>query len=527
MSRWVLFLLLTAAVPVRADEAVELFSIAGSSLSPAEVGDLIESQGGRLVAVGDRLVDETETQKAGRDVPLTKEQGDALLAARVKVRLARLRADAREGRVTPSERAEARALAVLRAGALSFGDRYFLDSLNPETADADPLLHPVGAVPEPDPPSDRDELSAAMRRLVLFDDHGDPAQREALDAAFRLMMRSPTARALSAEFVAQGRRAKVSFETLDGGAVGEDKHKWLAGIGAVTERSSEDRIKINRGYLETPESTQFGDLPGTLAHELLGHALNGARAAAAGVGSAIDKWDGDEDLAGVTGWLVQAEIDGKARNDSYLWSYLSDPARYRRTRQLITVYYAESYSPDEANRLPEAYAERLERAQERIAFLEKRFAPRIDWVKAIDHFESPAHGIDPRRLASDRIDAEFASTAAARGELSRLDSIRDALASDLKTIREPYQRSRQADVAREMADPFFADAQRRLATMTDKLRAIATKNPPPAPTPARPDEIGWPELFKMYDDDLRDHPDHWAVAASTAAPSAPPLAPAK
>jgi len=415
--------------------------------------------------------------------------------------VARLRAAADEGRLTAQDRAAARALSLAHEAALAWRDRYFLESLSPD-GDATPAVPAPETAPAPDP------LARELRARLRLDDHGDPAQAEGLDAAVRLLLESPSARELAAEFVKLSHPVTVSFEPLDSVLVGEGRHRSLAGIGGLTSHSSGDRVSLNAAYLQTDPRYQFSQLPGTLAHELLGHVFNEARAEAAGARSAMNLWEGDEELAAVTGWLVQAEVDGKLPTDAYLWTYLADPAAYHRTLHLVTPYYAESLSPADAARRGDAYAERLARAEKRIAFLEARLDPAADWAKVLDHFEQ-VHGVLKSRLIGLRLELVDSSSAAARGELARLRTIRDDLTRDLRRLKDPLFLSESAELARGLQDPFFADGERRIATLTGRLRALAAKIPPspaglPVPTP-----IGWDELARMYEQDRREHPEHW------------------
>lgn len=430
----------------------------------------------------------------------------------------RLRSAAEEGRLTDERRAEARALAVARRAALAWPDLYFLASLNPGDDPFASAVPPSSYVPAGGPPPPADALAAGLRSKLDLDSHGDPIQAEGLDMAVRLLLASPTARRLAAEFVALDRKVKVSFEPLDGsGVYGEGAHKYVAGIGGLTSHLDGDRVEINAGYLSTDLRNQFQEVPGILAHELLGHVLNGLRAERAGASWPMGVWRGDEDLAATTGWLVQAEIEGKLPPDPYLWSYLSDPEGYHRSLQLVTKYYAETFTPDEAARAERVYAERLARVRRRVETLNSRLDPAEDWGKVLDHFQS-VHGVSAARLASLRVDLVDSSSAAAKVELGRLLAIRDGLSADLKELKDPVRLSRQADLAKAMSAPFFADGERRLAAQTEKLRALAAGNSPFQTFPAPADALTWDDLRELYRKDRAEHPEHWAPAQATPTP---------
>jgi len=530
MRAFALLLLLSAAPAASQTVSTEPYSIAKAGLTQDDVGAILDAGRGRYVVVADHLVDIASATAAGQDVVLTQAEGEALARPAIQARVARLRAAAGEGRLTAQDRAEARALAAARGAALAWRDRYFLATLNP---DEDPDASPASGVyvpiaPAPAPPPGRDLLAAQLRAALILDDHGDPAQAEGLDMAVRLMLQSPTARELSAEFLKLNRRVKVSFEPLDGSLVGgEDKHKYVSGVGGLTSHVKGDWVQINIGYLQTDPRYQFSQVPGTLAHELLGHVFNDVRAENAGVTAAMNLWRGDEDTAGVTGWLVQAEVSGKVPADGYLWSYLADPEQYHRTLHLVTAYYAQSLSPEEAGRLDAVYAERLGRVSARLAELQSQFDDRTDWSALIDHFVK-VHAVDKWRFVNLRDELLHPSTAAAHVEFDRLLDIRRALTQDLAELKDPARRSERADTAKLMRGPFFADSDKRLTVLSGRLRAFAAAHQPaPAPvevpvpgvTVAVIAQIDRDELRRMYRDDRRDHPEHWAAPEP-----APPLA---
>ncbi|MDE2512044.1 MAG: hypothetical protein KGL74_13050, partial [Elusimicrobia bacterium] len=411
--------------------------------------------------------------------------------------------------------------------ALAWGDKYFLDSLNPndDGAAPPPAYAPAGPGTSPAAAPAPDTLSARLRARLILDDHGDPVQAEALDMAVRLMLQSPTARELAGEFLALNRRVRVSFEKLDGSLVdGDDKHKFVTGIGGLTSHSEGDWVQINAGYLQTDSRYQFRQIPGTLAHELLGHALNGARAENAGVTAAMNRWRGDEDTAGVTGWLVQAEVDGRVPDDAYCWSYLADPEAYHRALDLVTPYYAQSLSPEEADRVDQVYAERLARVAARIAELQAELNDPTDWGAVIDHFQQ-VHGVEEWRVRGLRDDLRHPKTAEWRVALGRLLDIRAELTADLDGLKDPVKRADAAATAKLMRDPFFADSAKRLAVLSDRLRALAAKAPSapaaaedlvPGPHVTVTTSLSWDDLRALYRDDRRDHPEHWRAPAPDA-----------
>ncbi|MDD5302006.1 MAG: hypothetical protein PHS14_02770 [Elusimicrobia bacterium] len=499
----------SAAIPL---VSTEPFSVGGAALSDAEAGDLLTAPGGPFVIVGDRLVKVQPPDATGPDEAVPLDEGTRLVKARVSGRLEALRAAAREGRATAADRAEARALAALRSSLMSLEDRWFLRSLSPELSDEDFVKVPEpAAVPAPGPAAAADPLSARLRARLVLDDGGDPLAREALDMAVRRLLESPTARELAEEFVRRGVTVKVSFEAMENSVVAvRGGRKSLSGYGGTsTHASGGGWVKLNRDYLRTDAVYQLQDLPATLGHELLGHALGAARAEAAGLDNAWNRWRGDEAAAGLTGWLVAAEL-GHVPNDAHLWRWLEDPEHYFREMHLAGGYYAKTFSAEEAADPAHAYRERLGRVDAALELFDRRAAEAVDWNKVIDHFETE-HGADRRRFALVR--AELASAAVPEeraAERERLLAVRRDLLAAAAALNDPAEKASLAAAAKSLQNPFFIEADARARLLGERLRAAVSLAPKPAKRD--PEDLDAAELLAMYRKDLVENPSHWPLA---------------
>jgi len=515
MSAWTLLLLLTApasaAIPL---VSTEPFSVGGARLSDPEIGDLLAAPDGPYVIVGDRLVKVQPIGASGPDEPVLFDEGTRLVKARVSARLDALRAAAREGRATPADSAEARSLAALRSSLMSLEDRWFLRSLSPELSDEDfaKIPEPAGVL-LPGPVSPADPLAARLRARLVLDDGGDALAREALDMALRRLLESPSARELAEELVRLGATVKVSFAEMDHSLVAErGGRKFLLGYGGTSTHGTGGAwVKLNRDYLKTDTAFLLRDLPATLGHELLGHALGAARAETAGVDFAWDRWRGDELTAGITGWLIAAEL-GAVPNDAHMWRWLEDPEQYYREMHLAGGYYARTFSPAEAADPARAFRERLARVEDALKILDDRSAEAVDWNKVIDHFISE-HREDPRRLALVRAELNNAAKPVEIAvERERLAAVRRELIEASVALNSPVGKARQDSVAAGLTNPFFVEAESRVRLLGDRLRAAVARAPKAA---ARdPEDFTAEALLELYRKDLRENPSHW-----------PPLAP--
>lgn len=507
-------LLLLAALARPASAAITLvstqpFSVGGAALSDAEAGDLLSAAGGPFVIVGDRLV---KVRPDGVDEAVPLDEGTGLVKARVAGRLEALRAAAREGRATPADKAEARALAAARSSLMSFEDRWFLRSLLPELGDEEfaKVPEPAG-VPAPGAPAAADPLAAGLRARLVLDDGGNPLAKEALDMAVRRLLESPTARELAAELVKRGLTVRISFERMENSVVAErGGHRSIEGYGGLsTHGSGGPWIKLNRDYLRVDTSYLFRDLPATLAHEVLGHALGAARAEEAGLVNEWNRWRGDELGAGLVGWLVAAEL-GYDAGDAHMRRWLENPEGYFRAMHLAGGYYAKTFSAEEAADPAHAYRERLARVDAALELFDSESADAVDWDKVIDHFKT-AHGVDPRRIALVRMELANAYRPLERAaERERLLVVRRELLAAAAALEDPVEAASVAAAAKGLRSPFFVEAEVRLNLLGDRLRAAS-----PAvskPRPRDPADFDMNQMREMYRRDLVENPSHWPLA---------------
>ncbi len=510
---------LLAALALPASGAVpsvstEPFSVGGAALSDAEIDDLLTAPGGPFVIVGDRLVKVAPIDASGPDEAVPLDEGTRLVKGRVTARVDALRAAAREGRATAADKAEARALAAVRSSLMTFEDRWFLRSLSPELGDAEFAKPPEPvAVPVPGPAGAADPLAARLRARLVLDDGGSALAREALEMALRRLLESPSARELAEDFIRVGATVRISFAQMDHSVVAERSgKKFLSGYGGIASHGAEGAwVKLNRDYLATDTEYLLSDMPATLGHELLGHALGAARAEPAGVDEAWNRWRGDERSAALAGWVIAAEL-GRLPHDEHMRRWLEDPESYFRGMHLAGGYYAKTFSAEEAKDPRHAYRERPARVDAALEVLDIEAADTMDWGKVIDHLIA-AHGADARRLALIRAELANRPAPAERSAgRERLLAIRRDLIAAAASLDDPAEAARHAAAAKALANPFFAEAEDRARVLGERLRAAAARAPKRAPRD--PADLTAADLADLYRKDLIENPSHW-----------PPLAP--
>lgn len=161
-------------------------------------------------------------------------------------------------------------------------------------------------------------LLAELKTKVAIDDRGVPAEGAALNAMLARLMDSPTGRELAAKFIKEDARAVISFEVIPNTKILDvdgRKDFWTSG-GYTATREDPPGVRLNQAYLEAKGE----DAPGTLAHELFGHALERKRAERFGVAASYLYNQNEEANAGLIGWTVHAEL-GSGIDDGWAWIY--------------------------------------------------------------------------------------------------------------------------------------------------------------------------------------------------------------
>jgi hypothetical protein len=365
---------------------------------------------------------------------------------------------------------------------------------------------PVGGV---DPQRSAKALDG-LKRVVTRESHGDPAQRDLLEEALKRICSTPTGVELAEEFIKLNKPAKISFEVTGpaGGVVEQNGRKILQTSGGNMDASSgQPNVRLNKEYLKTSPGWRENAVASTLAHELLGHGLIYYKSKAAGVEPVNRVYRGDEAMAGLTGWLMDAEL-GQPLSNGHMWRYMADPEEYHKGLKLNLPYYAGTFSTAEMKAPLTALLERRKAAAAELKRLPAQREEVKDNQKLIDHFVG-RHGLDRKKVKT------------LEEGLQNQRVWHDAHEKNLKEIDEYVKKKIDyfvTDAGRKEAlelfnkadDPYFKADQARADLLAQRLKA-RTKGkaqesafpPPPA------GQLTWADLHVMLAQDKKDNPSHW------------------
>ena len=388
-----------------------------------------------------------------------------------------LRRKAKAGALSEADRAQAQTLFWYRGPMLEKADRLFLLSLQAQAARPSRPSPQALQAPRSDP------LYARLLSRVRFA-APDKAEGRVLSEGLRRLLRSPSARAWAADFLALDASARLSFAALAGGgplkAAGVKAFRGLQARTSVSGGSVS--VELNELWLQADRRWREPRLAQALAHELLGHGLERLRAQRAGLDSFYAICQEDEDAAALAGWTASAE-SGAPLWDPWMWTALRDPEQARRSLQDV--------SGDHAARLDAAQMQdplavlrgRLERGEAASRRDELSRAQLLGWAAAL-----------PAKASSGRLRAGLKDALAdlpgreqRRREL--LQSLRDTLAA----YSDPRYAASVADLKAAGRQPFFQDLGSRLAERRAHLAPLAAGKS----YGAGPDAAPWTELAAL------------------------------
>ena len=163
---------------------------------------------------------------------------------------------------------------------------------------------------------DKEDLLAEFKKHVIMDDHGVPAERTAMDAMLARMMESPTAREVAAKFIKADAKVKFSLEEMPGSAVEtREGKKTIVGFrGHTLINDNPPSVVLNKLYMQPG----VDGAEGTLAHEMLGHALE--RQLYGGGDDVIYQYnETEEENARLIGWSRRSLRSGPITRPGTTW----------------------------------------------------------------------------------------------------------------------------------------------------------------------------------------------------------------
>ncbi len=317
--------------------------------------------------------------------------------------------------------------------------------------------------------------------LADFEKHleilGSPKERQVIYRTLSDISGSPTARSLMREFVKyQGHRVvSISFTDVGGESHLLAVHRidTVKGIqGETLSPIASDpsiNIHLSKLYLQADPQWSRADLPDTLSHELLGHALEEMKAAKAGALHSYGQTALEETEAFLVGWTVSAELPlpmtgTEARQ--YARDYQDGNLQaYYDNFHLQWSEYALLLDPQDMSHPVKNLLRRKEMIEQEAKniSLDRRSLRGMKFV--VRHFEK-VHGMKKFRHLYARLKAEEANDTIILRDDGKVDR-------DLRAAIIHYQtaagRAELLQLKRSFSNPFFPEVEARIKSLSDTL----------------------------------------------------------
>lgn len=340
---------------------------------------------------------------------------------------------------------------------------------------------------------------------------GSREERKELEGIISRMLESPTARALAERIRKEKIKADISFEKFANSKLYEEKgKKYFTGtsgrfyVGGLLRR---DNVILNKNYLGTGDKD---DAAVTLAHELLGHCVDGKSFKRAGLREAYGIYRGNETNARLVQWSVKTELKGKIK-DPDMSDFLASPEKYYAKLQLIDYGYARELGLSESQDPVTAYQQRVKRVDEKMKKDRERKRDLVEMQKAMGHFVD-AHRMrrDSFREVSEEVENCLSFYP---DDISDLKEIKRSLSKSVSVLGSPKGRQKIQKLQKDFSHPMFQDSERKIQDLTSRLRRTLRNAPPARDEPdSRPakGQITWEKLERMIREDKVKNPGHWS-----------------
>lgn len=349
-------------------------------------------------------------------------------------------------------------------------------------------------------PEDKAQLTAELKKHITLNDHGDPAQKRALDAMISRMMDSPAAREMAVKFIKADAKAEVSFETIPGSTVVTvEGRKTIWGTRGVTNINEDPpRVSINSLLMDTDKDMGAA----TLAHEMLGHAFE--RQQVDGAMADFYQYNTDEEEnARLIGWQVGVELNVKP--DDETWAYMQNPDANREALKMMCPYYSLTLTSEEMKDPVPVYKERLaeaDKAQVRLIANEKKYGV---WVRIVAHFTGP-HKKEPATFQSISDDLKSGLDYIPVGR-KNLKGIKEALGERITYFSSREGKAFLEKLAAGADSDYFKQKDAGILARRARLEGLLLgKSPESFRTPPSVAQVTWDQLVKLWSGDAKPCP---------------------
>ncbi len=338
---------------------------------------------------------------------------------------------------------------------------------------------------------DKERLASEFKKQLIINDHGNPAERASIDSMISRMMESATAREIAAQFIKEGAKASVSFEEMPGSTVvTEEGGKTFWGPrGGTYLDDVPPRVELNKLFLQYDGDTGIG----TLAHELLGHALERQRGG--GALRSVQYYNKDEEEnARLVGWLVRTELGVRPADE--IWAYLQNPDDYIESLKMQSPDYSTTLTSGEMRAPAPVYEKRLADADKLLERLSAIPGSCAIWSELIDHL------VNKHEMASasfqtvrDEMDNTLRSIPA---QQKRVEEIKDGLKRRLDYFTSPAGKKFLGELAKAPDNDYFkrkdAVIKERRARLENLLLGVTQES---VKVPPLAGQVTWEELGEL------------------------------
>ena len=348
---------------------------------------------------------------------------------------------------------------------------------------------------------DKAQLLTEFKKHVTINDRGVPAEGAALNAILTRLMDSPTARELAGQFIKEDAKAVISFEELpDTRIIEANGKKEFYNTGGHLHQNTNPIIKVDLNSAYLIVQRHWGSPEQTLAHELLGHALEKARAKRYGVADVNYYNLNDEANAGLVGWTVDAEL-GRHIANPLAWTYMADPDDYLNQVKLSASCYAPMLSSEEMKDPQAAFKERLADADELLANIPVKKKNNETWLRIIEHLIT-VHKMDPAAFLT-RKENLVGNLKTLPDTEAELRDIRQSLEQLIAKCNGQNGAAWIASLKAGLNSAFFRQQDQEMQKHRQLLAGLMLgKTEQSEAPPDRPGQLTWDQLKELWEKDI-------------------------
>ena len=346
---------------------------------------------------------------------------------------------------------------------------------------------------------DKARLVAEFKKQIIFNDHGNPAERAALESMISRMMDSPTAREIAVKFIKEDAKVAFSFEDIPGSTVVTvDGRKNIWGTrGYTSVNKNPPAVVMNKLYMQ--EGMSAGE--GTLAHEMLGHAFEKNLA---GDLESVYKYNTDEEEnARLIGWLVATELNAAPEEET--WAYIQNPDKDREYIKMMSPYYSLTLTSSEMKDPVTFYKKRLADADKALKRLPKSIKNNREWGEIVNHFVNK-HTMDPASFQTIREDIDNSLKYIPVAQ-KNLEKIKEALQERITYFAGKEGKAFLRKLAIDSDNEYFKQKDAVILERRERLAGLLRgKTQESFKTPPAVGQVTWDQLAELWENDKKTCP---------------------